>query len=194
MMETEITMKNSKGFTLIELLIVIGVLGILAAGLLAAVDPFEQLKKGRDTNRRNIAVELNNALIRYYATHGSLPWSGTTPVCTEYTNGGAAVTLLTLNNASTTVADGCIAPLIDDGELKADYISGVGSGDLEKYFIYSETGVDLSICYEPESKSFYNEAATKWSNDGVTDLSASSCTTAAKKLNLGDAVCFWCAK
>jgi len=35
--------ETNKGFTLMELLIVIGVLGILAAGLLAAIDPFEQL-------------------------------------------------------------------------------------------------------------------------------------------------------
>jgi len=37
--------RQNIGFTLMELLIVIGVLGILAAGLLAAIDPFEQLKK-----------------------------------------------------------------------------------------------------------------------------------------------------
>ena len=43
---------------MIELLIVIGVLGILATGLLAAVDPFEQLKKARDTKAmvRNVSL------------------------------------------------------------------------------------------------------------------------------------------
>ncbi len=62
--------KGKKGFTLIELLVVIGILGILAVGLLAAIDPFEQLKKGRDTNLRNVTVEYVNACTRYYATHG----------------------------------------------------------------------------------------------------------------------------
>ena len=38
-------MKKSLGFTLIELLIVIALLGALAVGLLATIDPFEQLKK-----------------------------------------------------------------------------------------------------------------------------------------------------
>ena len=42
--------QKKKGFTLIELLIVIGILGILAAGLQAAIDPIEQLKKGQDSN------------------------------------------------------------------------------------------------------------------------------------------------
>ena len=36
--------KNSKGFTLIELLVVIGILGVLAAALIATIDPFEQIK------------------------------------------------------------------------------------------------------------------------------------------------------
>ena len=66
--------RPNKGFTLMELLIVIGVLGILAAGLLAAIDPFEQLKKARDTNNRNAATEFLQASQRYYATHGYLPW------------------------------------------------------------------------------------------------------------------------
>jgi len=66
-----------KGFTLIELLVVIGVLGILATGLLAAVDPFEQLKKARDANYRNAAIETLNAFTRYYATHGYFPWNST---------------------------------------------------------------------------------------------------------------------
>jgi len=66
--------KGKKGFTLIELLVVIGILGILAIGILAAIDPFEQLKKGRDTNLRNVTVEYVNACTRYYATHGVLPW------------------------------------------------------------------------------------------------------------------------
>ena len=56
-------MKN-KGFTLIELLIVIALLGALAVGLLAAVDPFEQLKKGSDTATRNTVITIINAVIR----------------------------------------------------------------------------------------------------------------------------------
>jgi len=95
-----------QGFTLIELLIVIGVLGILAAGLLAAVDPFEQLKKGRDSNTRNQVVELHNGFIRYYATHGDLPWNDDACVA-DFT--GGPLTLDALNTA------GCVDPLISDG-------------------------------------------------------------------------------
>ena len=47
-------MNKNKGFTLIELLIVIALLGALAVGLIGAIDPFEQLKKGADTGVRDL--------------------------------------------------------------------------------------------------------------------------------------------
>ena len=59
--------KFKSGFTLIELLIVIALLGALAVGLLAALDPFEQLKKGTDTGVRNMVSEIHGSAIRYYA-------------------------------------------------------------------------------------------------------------------------------
>src|SRR3989344_9347105 len=66
--------KGSFGFTLIELLIVIALLGALAIGLLGAVDPLEQIKKGTDTGTRNTVAEFHSAVIRYYAIKGLMPW------------------------------------------------------------------------------------------------------------------------
>ncbi|MEK7634177.1 MAG: prepilin-type N-terminal cleavage/methylation domain-containing protein, partial [Patescibacteria group bacterium] len=62
------------GFTLIELLIVIALLGALAVGLLAALDPFEQLKKGTDTGVRNTVSEVHGSIIRFYAIKNYMPW------------------------------------------------------------------------------------------------------------------------
>jgi len=65
-------MKNiSKGFTLIELLIVIAVLGVLAAVILVAIDPAEQLARGRDAGRKSSVTQLGRALQAYYTVNSA---------------------------------------------------------------------------------------------------------------------------
>ena len=55
-----------KGFTLIELLVVIAVLGVLAGVLLIAVNPLEQLARGRDSGRKNAIGQLATATQAYF--------------------------------------------------------------------------------------------------------------------------------
>lgn len=55
-----------KGFTLIELLVVIAVLGVLAGVILIAINPLEQLARGRDSGRKNALGQLANAIQGYY--------------------------------------------------------------------------------------------------------------------------------
>ena len=63
-----------KGFTLIELLIVIGVLGILAAIILVAVDPAKRLRQSRDARRSSEVNGILNAILNYTADNkGALP-------------------------------------------------------------------------------------------------------------------------
>ncbi len=68
-------MKNLKaGFTLIELLVVIGVIGILAAIVLVAVNPGRQFANARDTQRRSDLYAITNAIYQFAAEHnGNLP-------------------------------------------------------------------------------------------------------------------------
>ena len=107
-------MKNTKfGFTLIELLIVIALLGALAVGLLAALDPFEQFKKGDDTGVRNTVSEIQGAIIRYYSVKNQMPWGTADLVMTDASSGFSS----TIN----------IQNVIDAGELKKDFSTLAGN-------------------------------------------------------------------
>lgn len=67
----------NKGFTLIELLVVIAVLGVLAAIVLLAVNPGEQLARARDTNRVSAITQIGRSLQSYYtANNGVYPTAG----------------------------------------------------------------------------------------------------------------------
>lgn len=67
-------LKLQLGFTMIELLIVITILGILAVAVLSAINPIEQINRGRDTSRQSDAEQLLSAIDRYNAFQGFYPW------------------------------------------------------------------------------------------------------------------------
>jgi len=62
-----------KGFTLIELLVVVGILGILAAAMLAIINPIAQLQKSNDAHRKTDLESMQRALELYYQDTGSYP-------------------------------------------------------------------------------------------------------------------------
>jgi prepilin-type N-terminal cleavage/methylation domain-containing protein len=161
------------GFTLIELLVVIGILGILAAALLATIDPFEQIKKSQDSNMKNISAEIAGGLTRYYTTHSALPWTGgagcpTTPNLTLLSGLGA-----------------CITALINDGELKGGF-SAASQSYQNKIYLTNPSGMtgnaaDTAICFIPDSKSGKKDPSTKFNQDGSINATCP-----------GTGVCYWC--
>lgn len=77
-----------KGFTLIELLIVIGILGILAAAILVALNPLEQFARGRDAGRITSVDQLGHSVQSYYTSQNSVyPAQGATWETTLQTAG-----------------------------------------------------------------------------------------------------------
>jgi prepilin-type N-terminal cleavage/methylation domain-containing protein len=82
-------MKHSPGFTLIELLVVIGIIGILAAVVLVAVNPGRQFASARDTQRRSDLYGITNAIYQYAVeNNGNIPTAITSTNTFVGTGGG----------------------------------------------------------------------------------------------------------
>src|SRR3989344_9134822 len=81
--------KSSKGFTLIELLVVIGILTVLLAIVLIAVNPAKQFAQANNTQRRSDVNAILNAIHQYAADNkGNIPSGITTTTKTICKVGG----------------------------------------------------------------------------------------------------------
>ncbi len=66
--------KFKRGFTLIELLVVIGILAVLLAITLIAINPARQFAQANNTRRRSDVLQILNAVHQYVASNsGQLP-------------------------------------------------------------------------------------------------------------------------
>ncbi len=66
---------KSPGFTLVEIIIVVAIIGVLAGGLIAIIDPAGQLKGSRDSKRKADLKQIQAALELYRADQGIYPSS-----------------------------------------------------------------------------------------------------------------------
>lgn len=168
--------KFKRGFTLIEILIVVALLGAIVIGLLATLDPFQQIRKGTDTTRRNMSSDLYRAFIAYQAVKGAFPWD---------TSGLSAMTANAVD--MTTATTGYISKAVDAGELKNEFVTLAGS-HLSKLFVSSTADANgvwnLNVCYQPESKSFKVDPVAIYNQTGGA---GSSCGSAAS-------TCYICIK
>jgi prepilin-type N-terminal cleavage/methylation domain-containing protein len=76
--------QQRKGFTLIELLLVIGIIAILAAIVIVAINPTKQLGNARDAQRRSDVNTILNAVYQYAIdNNGTMPTGIPTGTATE---------------------------------------------------------------------------------------------------------------
>lgn len=174
-----------KGFTLVELLIVIALLGALAIGLIGALDPFEQLKKGTDTGTRDLVNQVQTAVLRYNATTNKMPWADWD----------------TANIDPTALSDGFftapIQALMDSGEMKTNFNDIYANAKSKVFltYLYPSTTQSLTVrvCYMPDSKSFQVDPNTKYAQSGeLFDPTGTATGAGACKSAGGSANCYWC--
>jgi len=156
------------GFTMIELLIVIAVLGILAVAVLAAINPIEQINRGRDTGRRSDAEQLLSAIDRFYASQGYYPWqyaaddANNEPlVWTEAPD----VTDVVDPDVGGDSAELMLAKLSTGGtsEIKTSFVTRISESDYNALYVYNRgtQGDSTYICFTPKSGSFAEEATLR---------------------------------
>lgn len=84
-------LRNQRGFTLIELLVVIGILAVLLAITLIAINPARQFAQANNTKRRSDVNAILNAVNQYMADNkGALP-AGITGLVQTISNTGANI-------------------------------------------------------------------------------------------------------
>ena len=188
-------MKN-KGFTMIELLVVIAVIGILAVAVLSAINPIEQINRGRDTGSRSDAEQLISAIDRYYATNGYYPWqAGATDANTN--TGWEAVA------ATWIETDPLLSGIVLDklsaagtAELKLSFTNRIVETDYNTLYVYNRgsTGDSTYVCFQPKSANFKTEANNRAGVDCVgfpADLQSATCVILCPTVGT-ETVCYSC--
>ncbi len=178
---------SKAGFTMIELLIVIAILGILAVAVLSAINPVEQINRGRDTGSQSDAEQLIGAIDRHNAFKGYFPWQyGAADSITKFesaagvphqiTNSlpnsttlnapvsGPGMSCHILNRLSTLDATGTACDSADaTEELKISFVNRITSVTYNPLFIYNAgtPGASTYVCFVPKSKAFRSAAEAR---------------------------------
>lgn len=84
-----LSLRSKRGFTLIELLVVIGILAVLLAITLVAINPARQFAQANNTQRSSDVSAILNAVHQYMAENNGQPPAGITASPTEISDGGA---------------------------------------------------------------------------------------------------------
>ena len=154
------TYKREEGFTLIELLVVIGIIGILAAIVLVAVNPGRQFAQARNTTRKSDIIGFTTAIYAFAADHnGNLPGTDDTTTVSNFpiavTEIGSCATCFNLAVAGDVDgnSDGVDEPIAPTyiASLPTDPSGEPAAGD-SGYSIYLDAATSRITAAAPEAE------------------------------------------
>lgn len=141
--------EKQKGFTLIELLVVIGILAILLAIVLVAINPGRQFEQANDTKRSSDVNAILNAIHQYAADNqGNLPatFSEDPLAPTDLSSTGLAADSEAFCNA---LIPTYMAALPTDPALNTDPIEPADcAGDWDTGYAVSQSTTDNRVTVE----------------------------------------------
>jgi prepilin-type N-terminal cleavage/methylation domain-containing protein len=136
---------HQKGFTLIELLVVIGILAVLLAIVLIAINPARQFSQANDTKRRSDVNALLNAVHQYAADNrGVITALNITEMSQEISNDPAQLHW-TGAGICTALVPTYIAALPTDPALNVDPVTDCGEVDFRTGYFVSRSATDNRI-------------------------------------------------
>lgn len=169
-----------KGFTLIELMVVIGIIAILSSAVIIAVNPSEQLQKASDSVKKQMVIDIHNAIIDYEISKNAFPWNPTSLGGAGCNNETAPTTPIQLNSPD---FDSCITALIGSGGLKESLL---GNPDLSSIYLTDKSlssNKKIAVCFDPQSSTDSSDYLARHSQNGDRDCDNST-----------NSSCYWCAE
>jgi type IV pilus assembly protein PilA len=137
---------SQKGFTLIEILIVIGILAVLLAIVLIAVNPQKQFKQANNTARKADVNAILNAVSAYAAANdGQLPANITATAKTITSTAGASNIDLCSDLTPEFIADLPLDPTAGTESPAGSVCGDSGATYSSGYTIKSSTGNRVTV-------------------------------------------------
>lgn len=140
------------GFSILELVIAIGLLGLLVASVILAINPVERAKVAQDEKVKDEASWVAESITEFYIAKGRFPWAD------DLGSAGPAPSLSWRSVASPEVGVcsdqtcGSGGELITEGKLPGGFFTTKSVRDGQLYIAKGREASDKTyVCYVPQS-------------------------------------------
>lgn len=133
-------------------MVVLGVLSVMLAIVLVAINPFEMLNKSQDVATNAVNKDFASATKYFYATEKKTPWSNNSTCKDE---------LSTKDKISEMPS--CVEELTKGGDLQEKAVNS----DEAKNIYMTECGGSVALCYKPKSSTYKKDPTAMYQRNGA---------------------------